>query len=465
MIMPSVPDKDSMPDRGVLRSLLSALAFENRMRLKGNSPAKKMTVMRRRKRRDCFGRPCVEPEEETVAENDSTDQNFYEQGALVAVSMGEDQQPQYILDPSFVDIFYDAKDKFIHEAYEELVGIGLEPDDSVMQESIEASLKDYSFPSDTSSYRHYESPLEGDDTVSLGAPSCSSLSVSEAPTRASAAETKPARTDITQASTEPKPELPVRFLRAGKGDEVEGWRRYEATLQWRKDNEIDTCLYKAWPNFELIKKHYPHYFHCLGRNGEPVFFEQPPKTDLRSLRNGGVGVEMLLQHYAMVTEFQWQYVSREDHGKSIYIIDLAGIRMTDFMGECVDFVRQASEFTGQNYPERAGYVFVINVPGWFKIIWNVVKPMVDEVTLEKIYILKGKEEIFNALLERIPIENIPQEYGGQSCYKLGESPEEDLLSELIQHNNDMAEGKPCCHGGKTANPPCRFCSFDYARHY
>ena len=87
------------------------------------------------------------------------------------------------------------------------------------------------------------------------------------------------------------------------------------------------------------------------------------------------------------------------------------------------------------------------------------------MTLEKIYILKGKDEIFNALLERIPIENIPKEYGGESCYKLGESPQERLLADLAKHNNDLAEGKPCCHGGPNANPPCRFCSFEYARHY
>jgi hypothetical protein len=68
----------------------------------------------------------------------------------------------------------------------------------------------------------------------------------------------------------------------------------------------------------------------------------------------------------MITEFHWQVLDRNDLGNSIYIIDLKGIRLTDFVGECVDFVRKASEFTGQHYPERAGFVFVVNVPSWFK---------------------------------------------------------------------------------------------------
>lgn len=89
--------------------------------------------------------------------------------------------------------------------------------------------------------------------------------------------------------------------------------------------------------------------------------------------------------------------------------------------------------------------------------------MVDEVTLEKIHILRGQDEVFKALLEQIPLENIPQEYGGESCDKLGEAPEEVLLCSLMKHNNEMAEGKPCRYA--KAGESCKFCSFTYARHY
>ena len=57
------------------------------------------------------------------------------------------------------------------------------------------------------------------------------------------------------------------------------------------------------------------------------------------------------------------------------MLDLKGMRMMDFVGDCVEYVRKCSEFTGQHYPERAGFVFVINVPGWFAMIWNVGKLM------------------------------------------------------------------------------------------
>ena len=128
-------------------------------------------------------------------------------------------------------------------------------------------------------------------------------------------------------------ELPVRFLRAGKGDPIEGQRRYEATLQWRKEHNIDTILFEENVKFSMIKENYPHYFHLRGKKGEPVFYEQPPKTDLQKLKNGGVTLTSLVRHYTMVTEFQWQFIESNDFVRSITVLDLEGIRMMDFVGE------------------------------------------------------------------------------------------------------------------------------------
>ena len=128
-------------------------------------------------------------------------------------------------------------------------------------------------------------------------------------------------------------ELPIRFLRAGKGDIIEGQRRYMATLHWRKEQNIDTILFEEHFKFTMIKENYPHYFHLRGKQGEPVFYEQPPKTDLQKLKNGGVTLISLVRHYTMVTEFQWQFLESNDFARSITVLDLEGIRMMDFVGE------------------------------------------------------------------------------------------------------------------------------------
>ena len=128
-------------------------------------------------------------------------------------------------------------------------------------------------------------------------------------------------------------ELPIRFLRAGKGDIIEGQRRYMATLHWRKEQSIDTILFEEHFKFTMIKENYPHYFHLRGKQDEPVFYEQPPITDLQKLKNGGVTLISLVRHYTMVTEFQWQFLESNDFARSITVLDLEGIRMMDFVGE------------------------------------------------------------------------------------------------------------------------------------
>ena len=159
--------------------------------------------------------------------------------------------------------------------------------------------------------------------------------------------------------------------------------------------------------------------------------------NLAELRKEGVVLEDLLKHYALCCEYMWTEIEASEEGKSIYVIDLEGMGIRDFAGEVVDFVKKASSFTAAHYPERSGSIYVINVPSWFSVIWNVVKPMVDDVTKKKIKIMRyGQEAITKALMEKIDIENIPPEYGGRSM-PLGQSPEEQKFKAHFEKLNLM----------------------------
>lgn len=98
---------------------------------------------------------------------------------------------------------------------------------------------------------------------------------------------------------------------------------------------------------------------------------------------------------------------------------------------------------------------------FYAVIWNVVKPMIDEVTLKKIYILRGQQEIFTAMSERIPTQNIPPEYGGTSM-PLGHSPQDNTLRQLMHHNNALAARE---HSACAGLHGCQYCRFQIARSY
>lgn len=176
----------------------------------------------------------------------------------------------------------------------------------------------------------------------------------------------------------------ARFIAAEKGDEEKGRQRYQHTLQWRQENRIDNILVTPHPTFATIKQHYPQYFHGRSKAGQPVYYERPGKIDLAALKREGLSIDDLLRHYMYITEYLWRVIEPTDTGRSLTVLDVSGIGMYDLGGEVLDFIKRASAFTGAHYPERSAHIFIINIPGWFNMIWRMVKPMIDPVTREKV---------------------------------------------------------------------------------
>ena len=249
-----------------------------------------------------------------------------------------------------------------------------------------------------------------------------------------------------------------RFVRATKGDETLAQERYQETEAWRRANGIDALLSEPHPQFTTIKQHYPHYYHGRGKRGEPVYYELPAQINLKELRRSGIDLSSLLRHYLLITDFCWTVLERAQHGpqsQSIYVLDLEGIKLKDFVGDVVKFVKEAASLTSQHYPERSGGIFVINAPVFFDIIWKVIKPIVDPSTLEKVKVIRGKDKILSALRERIPLNQIPPEYGGRGL-PLGHSEEERNLAALMEHNTFHHHGH-MSSASQQRNDACEFC--------
>lgn len=263
-------------------------------------------------------------------------------------------------------------------------------------------------------------------------------------------------TSLSTTPPEPTlPEMPKRFLEACKGDHEAALVRWKATLAWRESNDMDYILSEPSEHFTTIKQYYPHAYHLRGYANEPVYYESPGQIDLKALKGAGVNLEMLLRHYALVTEFLWERIE-DSHPTTqcIYVLNLKGLGLFDFGGEVVEFVKQAAGFVGKHYPGRSKTIFVLNAPSWFNVIWNVMKPYIDEVTREKITIVRGNpEKITAALLEKIPLENLPPSFGGTSV-PLGESPQEKVFASVIALNNAQS-GKNHSDDESVATSPMR----------
>lgn len=98
---------------------------------------------------------------------------------------------------------------------------------------------------------------------------------------------------------------------------------------------------------------------------------------------------------------------------SCTILDLHNASLSYFWSnkDVRDYITEASKIGQDYYPECMGKFYIINAPWLFNGIFKVIKPWLDEVTVQKISVSSSsvsKEE----LLKQIPKENLPKNLGG-----------------------------------------------------
>ncbi|KAB5594630.1 hypothetical protein CTheo_1952 [Ceratobasidium theobromae] len=253
----------------------------------------------------------------------------------------------------------------------------------------------------------------------------------------------------------------LRFLRARKFDLIKTKDMFVACEKWRKDFGVDDII----QNFDFkekaqVDKYYPQYYHKMDKDGRPVYIERLGKIDFTEL-DKITTQDRLLKHLV------WQYEkfiyerlpacsAAVGHPveTSCTILDLDGVGLGGFYN-VKDYVSKASKIGQDYYPECMGKFYIINAPYLFSTVWTFVKPWLDEVTVAKIAILGGKYK--DTLLEQIPKENLPSEFGGTCKCEGGCS-----LADQGPWNNpefkDLAKSKATADSSQptattTAEPP------------
>lgn len=214
----------------------------------------------------------------------------------------------------------------------------------------------------------------------------------------------------------------LRFLRARKFDLVKSKEMIIACEKWRKDFGVDNIIMTFdFKEKAEVNKYYPQFYHKMDKDGRPVYIEQLGKVDFTAL-NKVTSEDRLLKYLV------WQYEKvlyerfpacsaavGQPVETSCTILDLKGVGISSFY-QVKDYVGKASKIGQDYYPECMGKFYIINAPMLFSTVWSFVKPWLDEVTVAKIAILGSSYK--GPLLEQIPAENLPTEFGG-SCQCAG----------------------------------------------
>ena len=178
---------------------------------------------------------------------------------------------------------------------------------------------------------------------------------------------------------QPEDEIPKRFINGCDGDLREARRRWEITREWREKEGADGVTAEVQQHFDIIKANYPFYWCGRGKKeGHLVFYERPGELDRKVLiEQTGLTVVEMLRHWLYVTEYQWKYLAPDEMAKTISVVDMGAVSYGSLSGEPYKFLNASIKVANAHYPERSYVIFIVNAPGWFSMLWKIIKGFIS----------------------------------------------------------------------------------------
>ena len=210
--------------------------------------------------------------------------------------------------------------------------------------------------------------------------------------------------------------LMCRFLRARKFDLPKSKKMCADYLAWRKEFGVDELVRSFdFPESDAVHAIYPRYYHKVDKEGRPIYIEHLGTLNLKELMRVTDVDRILKNHvveYERLINVRLPACSAQKGvhlEQSVTILDLKNVSLVQFT-QVYRFIQQISTIAQNYYPEMLGKMFIINAPFLFSSVWNMIKGLLDEVTVSKIHIVGTKYQAL--LLEHIDARNIPTSLGG-----------------------------------------------------
>jgi len=211
--------------------------------------------------------------------------------------------------------------------------------------------------------------------------------------------------------------IPTRYLVMQNNKRDAAKTALEKTVEWRKENDIDTILARPHPKYDVSKAVFPHYFCGRDDTQHVILLQRPGLMNVKLASKNDLSGEELLFHYIYVMEYLWRIIDPAPDATMTSIIDLTEMNISILRKR--EQLRIGSLFLSTmdaHFPQRSHRTYLINAPKWFGALYKLASPLLRESTKEKIQILsKGKEqdEVLKNLLQDCPIpegekyENVP----------------------------------------------------------
>ncbi|KAK9813592.1 hypothetical protein WJX73_009044 [Symbiochloris irregularis] len=231
-----------------------------------------------------------------------------------------------------------------------------------------------------------------------------------------------------------------RFMVGFHQDEAAASKAAAANKVWRSSNDLPQDFSsEPQPNYQEIKTWFRHGVMCLTKEGQPVWLMKvgDMKQGWKDYKASSLKDYDINRHIAFCMDWMYNHIDTRDlpNGRSLWLIDLKGMGMTDMGSDAFNFGKNLAIMIGQNFPERVSRIFVVHVPGFFSLLWRIVEPMLSPNTRRKIRLLRSQNDMLREMKEEMDEADIPIEYGGQCRGDLYDMPKEVELLERVKSLN------------------------------
>lgn len=189
------------------------------------------------------------------------------------------------------------------------------------------------------------------------------------------------------------------------------------TLKWRKENDVDGIEKNfIFNEKEEFHKHYPEGFYNTDRAGRPIYLQKPGNINPTELWKFTT-LDRTIKYHITQQERCLNVIcpscsvkAGQLHEESLVLIDMEGVGVSTITGEIRKIMGKIMQIDQDYYPEMMWKSVIINAPTSFRVIWSMVKYLLDGRTQAKIEVLSTdyKEELF----KYVAPESLPECYGG-----------------------------------------------------
>lgn len=192
-------------------------------------------------------------------------------------------------------------------------------------------------------------------------------------------------------------------------------KMYKKSKEWRQENDIDSLL--SWDPPEVLKKYGPVGWPGFDRHGGTVVIIPHGRVDIRGIIMSSKKGEYVRFTIRALEKSLGMMAEESKKRNKTYcrvscIFDLEHFSIKEFTWKpALEAIIELLKMYEANYPEILNCAYVVNAPKVFSVAWALVKPFLNENTINKVKIF-GKTGWKERVLEDISPDVLPKHWGG-----------------------------------------------------